>query len=50
MITAILEDFFFIGDRERNTRVAGQLGIPTHVVRDLWTLVADLQAQGFVQG
>jgi putative hydrolase of the HAD superfamily len=39
-------ELFFIDDRERNTKIAEQLEITSHVFRDLPGLVADLEARG----
>lgn len=40
----------FIDDRTRNTKVAAELGIHTHVYGDFDTLVADLQERGILDG
>jgi putative hydrolase of the HAD superfamily len=48
MLAVAPEELLFIDDRERNTRVAEQLGIASHVFRDLPALVADLQERGIL--
>lgn len=42
-------ELFFIDDRERNTKIAEQLGIASHVFRDLPGLVADLEGRGILR-
>lgn len=44
------QEVLFIDDRTRNTKVAGELGIHTHVYRNFNTLIADLQERGILDG
>jgi putative hydrolase of the HAD superfamily len=48
MLRVAPEELLFIDDRERNTRVAEQLGIASHVFHDLPALVGDLQEWGIL--
>lgn len=44
------QEVLFIDDRTRNTKVAAELGIHTHVYRDFETLIADLRERGILDG
>lgn len=44
------QEVLFIDDRSRNTNVAAELGIHTHVYRDFDILVMDLEERGIIDG
>lgn len=44
------QEVLFIDDRTRNTKVAAELGIHTHVYRDFDLLVIDLEERGIIDG
>ena len=49
-LQATPQEVLFIDDLSRNTKVAAELGIHTHVYRDLHTLLEDLQDREILEG
>lgn len=50
LLNASPQEVLFIDDLQRNTKVASELGMHTHIYRDLPTLIEDLRERSILDG